>query len=113
MLADGETRPKVTVTAQNDERLGLEEGREVLIPLKASWMEITQDGAIAQAADNQLQGAISHIERGVEQCEVLMTLLGGQTLHMTLLIEQTHILAENANVTAHFNADRAITVTLC
>lgn len=113
LLADGETRLKVAITAQSGERLGLEEGKEVLILLKAPWVGITQDDAIAQAADNQLQGTISHIERGAEQCEVLMTLPDGQTLCATLPIDQTHTLTEGANVTAYFNADRVIIATLC
>ena len=113
LLADGETRLKVAITAQSGERLGLEEGKEVLILLKAPWVGITQDDAIAQAADNQLQGTISHIERGAEQCEVLMTLPDGQTLCATLPIEQAHTLTEGANVTAYFNADRVIIATLC
>lgn len=42
LLADGETRLKVAITAQSGERLGLEEGKEVLILLKAPWVGITQ-----------------------------------------------------------------------
>ncbi|MEB5753427.1 molybdenum-dependent transcriptional regulator [Citrobacter cronae] len=113
LLADGETRLKVAITAQSGERLGLEEGKEVLILLKAPWVGITQDEAIAQAADNQLHGTISHIERGAEQCEVLMTLPDGQTLCATLPVDQTHALAEGANATAYFNADKVIIATLC
>jgi len=113
LLADGETRLKVAITAQSGERLGLDEGKEVLILLKAPWVGITQDEAIARAADNQLQGTISHIERGAEQCEVLMTLPDGQTLCATLPVEETATLEEGANVTAYFNADRVIIATLC
>ncbi|MBA1847957.1 TOBE domain-containing protein, partial [Escherichia coli] len=80
LLADGKTRLKVAVTAQSGARLGLDEGKEVLILLKAPWVGITQDDAVAQNADNQLPGIISHIERGAEQCEVLMALPDGQTL---------------------------------
>lgn len=113
LLADGETRLKVAITAQSGERLGLDEGKEVLILLKAPWVGITQDDAIAQAADNQLQGTISHIERGAEQCEVLMTLPDGQTLCATIPTENSATLQEGANVTAFFNADRVIIATLC
>ena len=109
LLADGETRLKVAI----GERLGLEEGKEVLILLKAPWVGITQDDAIAQAADNQLQGTISHIERGAEQCEVLMTLPDGQTLCATVPAQDATTLQEGANVTAWFNADRVIIATLC
>ncbi|WP_432804984.1 TOBE domain-containing protein, partial [Escherichia coli] len=51
-----------------------------LILLKAPWVGITQDEAVAQNADNQLPGIISHIERGAEQCEVLMALPDGQLI---------------------------------
>ena len=68
---------------------------------------------MAQAADNQLQGTISHIERGTEQCEVLMTLPDGQTLCATLPREEAADLTEGTAVTAYFNADRVIIATLC
>ncbi len=41
LLADGKTRLKVALTAQSGERLGPEEGKEVLILLKAPWVGIT------------------------------------------------------------------------
>jgi len=74
---------------------------------------ITLDDAIAQAADNQLQGIINHIERGTEQCEVLMTLPDGQILCATVPVDDAASLSEGANVTAYFNADRVILATLC
>lgn len=46
--------------------------------LKAPWVGITQDAAQAERADNQLAGRINHIERGPEQCEVLMALPDGR-----------------------------------
>lgn len=113
LLADGETRLKVAITALSGERLGLDEGKEVLVLLKAPWVGITQDDAIAQAADNQLQGIINHIERGSEQCEVLMTLPDGQILCATVPVDDAASLNEGANVTAYFNADRVILATLC
>ncbi|MGS9159669.1 molybdenum-dependent transcriptional regulator, partial [Salmonella enterica subsp. enterica serovar Infantis] len=69
MLADGKTRIKFALTAQSGERLGLEEGKELLILLKAPWVGNTRDAAVARAADNHLTGTISHIDRGAEQCE--------------------------------------------
>ncbi len=54
--------------------------KEVLILLKAPWVGITQDEAVAQNADNQLPGIISHIaRRGAEQCEVFNGATDGQT----------------------------------
>lgn len=113
LLADGATRLKVAVTAQSGERLGLEEGKEVLILLKAPWVNVTCDPAQAQGADNQLRGTISHIERGETQCEVLMTLPDGQRLCATVPASGAADLEEDREVTAYFNADRIIIATLC
>ncbi|EKJ8216701.1 molybdenum-dependent transcriptional regulator [Citrobacter sedlakii] len=113
LLADGETRLKVAITAQSGERLGLNEGKEVLVLLKAPWVGLTQDDAVAQTADNQLKGTISHIERGVEQCEVLMTLADGQSLCATVPLENAATLAQGDSVTAFFDADNVIIATLC
>ncbi|MCW2096140.1 MULTISPECIES: molybdenum-dependent transcriptional regulator [Lelliottia] len=113
LLADGTTRLKVAITAQSGERLGLDEGKEVLVLLKAPWVNITLDEKQAQDADNQLHGKISHIARGDEQSEVLMTLPDGQVLCATVPLAEAEDLSEGADVTAYFNADRVIIATLC
>ncbi|WP_039055180.1 molybdenum-dependent transcriptional regulator [Enterobacter sp. Bisph1] len=113
LLADGETRLKVAVTAQSGERLGLDEGKEVLVLLKAPWVNISADPARAAGADNQLKGRISHIERGEQQSEVLMTLADGQPLCATVPNQQVDDLHEQREVVAFFNADRVIIATLC
>jgi len=113
LLADGTTRLKVAITAQSGERLGLDEGKEVLVLLKAPWVNVTRDPAIAAEADNQLACRISHIQRGDEQCEVLMALPDGQTLCATLPLLDAETLEEGADVIAFFNADRIIVATLC
>lgn len=113
LLADGSTRLKVAITAQSGERLGLDEGKEVLVLLKAPWVNVTLDPAVAAEADNQLACRISHIQRGTEQCEVLMTLPDGQSLCATLPLNEAQTLEEDADVTAFFNADRIIIATLC
>lgn len=43
LLADGKTRLNVAITAQSAEKLGLDEGQEVLVLLKAPWVGITLD----------------------------------------------------------------------
>lgn len=113
LLADGTTRLKVAITAQSGERLGLDEGKEVLVLLKAPWVNVTRDPAVAAQADNQLACRISHIQRGEEQCEVLMALPDGQTLCATLALAEAQTLEEGAEVIAFFNADRIIVATLC
>lgn len=113
LLADGTTRLKAAITAQSGQRLGLDEGKEVLVLLKAPWVSITRNPEQASGVDNQLEGTISHIERGEEQCEVLMTLPDGQPLCATLPAAEANGLEEGAVVTAYFNADRVIIATLC
>ena len=113
LLADGTTRLKAAITAQSAERLELDEGKEVLVLLKAPWVSITRDPDAAKTADNQLQGTISHIERGQTQCEVQMTLADGQPLCATVPLSESDNLEEGAAVTAYFNADRVIIATLC
>ena len=113
LLADGTTRLKAAITAQSAERLELDEGKEVLVLLKAPWVSITRDPDAAKTADNQLQGTISHIERGQTQCEVLMTLADGQPLCATIPLSESDNVEEGAAVTAYFNADRVIIATLC
>ncbi|MEG5694031.1 molybdenum-dependent transcriptional regulator [Enterobacter quasihormaechei] len=113
LLADGTTRIKAAITAQSGQRLGLNEGQEVLVLLKAPWIGIALNPEQAAEADNQLRGEISHIERGAEQCEVLMTLPDGQSLCATVPVNDAAELVEGAVVTAYFNADRVIIATLC
>lgn len=112
-LADGETRLKVAITAQSGARLGLEPGKEVLVLLKAPWVSITRDLTRAAAADNQLTGIVTHIQRGDEQCEVLMTLADGQTLCATLPLAEATELKSGESAIACFNADNVILATLC
>jgi len=113
LLADGTTRLKVAITAQSGERLGLDEGKEVLVLLKAPWVNITRNAEQAKTADNQLRGTISQIESGEEQSEVLMTLPDGQILCATIPAAAADDLTEGVDVTAYFNADRGIIATLC
>ncbi|MDC0725894.1 molybdenum-dependent transcriptional regulator [Phytobacter diazotrophicus] len=113
LLADGTTSLKVAITAQSAQRLDLTQGKEVLVLLKAPWVDITTDHATAQQADNQLRGRISHIERGELQCEVLLALPDGQQLCATVPAQQAQDLKEAAEVTAYFNADKVILATLC
>jgi len=113
LLADGQTRLNAAVTAQSAERLGLEAGKEVLVLLKAPWVSLTCDARLAAQADNQITGAIAHIEQGEVQSEVLIALPDGQTLCATVPNAQVEDMQEQQQVTAYFNADRVILATLC
>lgn len=113
LLADGKTSLKAAITTQSSERLDLQEGKEVLVLLKAPWVGITQDPAIAAAADNQLAGRISHIACGTERCEVQLTLPDGQSLCATVPASEAGTLEMGLEVIAWFNADNVILATLC
>ncbi|WP_313481905.1 molybdenum-dependent transcriptional regulator [Atlantibacter hermannii] len=115
LLADGVTRLHAALTSQSAERLGLDKGREVLILLKAPWVQITRDARQAADADNQLRGVISEIQHAAAHSEVVVTIAGGQRVCATLTAEQTAALnpEEGAEVTAFFNADSLIVATLC
>ena len=110
-LADGETIIHVALTHKSAERLQLDEGKEVLLLIKAPWIQISRQ---PQTADNQLTGVIAHIEPGAQQSEVLMTLSSGETLCATVpntVITQQK-LQSGDTVTAYFNADHVIIATL-
>ncbi|MGB7802354.1 molybdenum-dependent transcriptional regulator [Buttiauxella sp.] len=115
LLADGTTRLRAAVTRQSAERLGLISGKEVLVLIKAPWVEITTDAKQASSADNQLTGIISKIQQDPEQSEVLVQLPDGQTLCATVPnhVAETQKLVEGAEAIAFFNADRVIIATLC
>lgn len=115
LLADGVSHLKVAITERSGERLGLNEGKEVLVLIKAPWVRVSRDPAQWANADNQLAGRISSIQHGPEQCEVLVALADGQTICATvptLRVEQEQ-LEMDAQVTAYFNADEVIIATLC
>ncbi len=115
LLADGVTRLRAAITRGSAERLSLSEGKEVLVLIKAPWVEIATDPARAGHADNRLSGTVSSIQEGAEQSEVLVHLPDGQTLCATVpnsTVEHQN-LVEGSEVVAFFNADRVIIATLC
>jgi len=110
-LADGKTVIHVALTHQSAERLQLDEGKEVLLLIKAPWIQISHQ---PQAADNQLPGTIANIEHGEQQSEVLLTLSSGETLCATVpntSVTQQKLQPGDA-VAAYFNADHVIIATL-
>lgn len=115
LLADGVTRLKAAVTARSAARLALDEGKEVLILLKAPWVSLTRNKEEARAADNQLSGIISEVTDDGAHSEVLLRLADGQTLCATLSAAEARAQAWQAGetITAFFNADKVIIATLC
>lgn len=114
LLTDGKTRLQAAVTSHSAERLALNEGKEVLVLIKAPWIALTSGSVPPPPSDNQLHGVICAIEQGAEQSEVLVRLPDGQILCATVknsIILQQHLKEETA-VTAYFSADRVILATL-
>ncbi len=111
LLADGVTRLQVAITERSAERLQLDSGKEVLVLIKAPWIQVSRDAA---DNDNQLAVRICAIEPGELVSEVLMTLPSGETLCATVnnaQVQQQN-LQPGDNVTASFNAEHAIIATL-
>ncbi|WP_067702460.1 molybdenum-dependent transcriptional regulator [Erwinia sp. ErVv1] len=110
-LTDGQTRIKAAITEQSANRLALSAGKEVLVLIKAPWIEVTLE---ASTADNQLRGTVAGVLRGETHSEVLIALPGGETLCATLSNEAVdqQKLQPDLSVTAHFDADKVIIATL-
>ncbi|WP_456309555.1 molybdenum-dependent transcriptional regulator [Serratia proteamaculans] len=110
-LADRQTQIQVALTEVSANRLQLAHGKEVLVLIKAPWIEVTR---APTQADNQLAGTVSQIEQGETHSEVLIAVGGGETLCAT--VDNLHIVQQKiepgATVTASFNADRVIIATL-
>ncbi|ORM69009.1 molybdenum-dependent transcriptional regulator [Pantoea wallisii] len=111
LLADGVTRLQVAITERSAARLQLDSGKEVLVLIKAPWIQVSHH---AIACDNPLPAVISAIEPGDEVSEVLMTLASGETLCATVANSevQQNNLQPGERVTAGFNAEHAIIATL-
>lgn len=113
LLANSETRITAIVTAQSAQRLGLVPGKEVLVLIKASWVQLAHQPA--PDADNQLQGVITQLQQDKQRSEVISSLPGGRALCATLPATQCTSLSLQPGITisAFFNADRVIIATLC
>ncbi|MDF7657356.1 molybdenum-dependent transcriptional regulator [Erwiniaceae bacterium L1_54_6] len=111
LLSDGVTRLQVALTQRSAERLQLENGKEVLVLIKAPWIHVSH---AASGGDNQLAVQITAIEPGDQVSEVLMALPGGEILCAT--VPNSEVTQQNLqagdNVTASFNAEHAIIATL-
>ncbi|OON38888.1 molybdenum-dependent transcriptional regulator [Izhakiella australiensis] len=111
LLADGVTRLNIAVTETSARRLQLENGKQVLVLIKAPWIALETGDS---TAENNLKGRIQSIEHSASHSEVLVDLPDGQQLCATLDRQrlQQKNLQPGDEVTAHFNADQAIIATL-
>ncbi len=79
-LADG-TLLTAIITETSCENLGLKEGAEAYAVIKASNVMIGcgEDG-LKLSARNQLKGKITAVTEGAVNCEILVTLAGGEKI---------------------------------
>ena len=80
-LADGTTLTSI-ITETSCESLGLKEGVEAYAVIKATNVMIgdLDDGGLRLSARNQLKGTVDAVKDGMVNCEVDITLAGGEKI---------------------------------
>ncbi len=112
LLNDGKTRIRAAVTQQSADRLALSPGKEVLVLIKAPWITLATQPLNTH---NSLAGEVLSIQHGNGNSEVLITLIGGETLCATVTDADVARLALQAGqkLFAEFDDDKVIVATLC
>jgi molybdate transport system regulatory protein len=78
---NGEDRIIAVITHESQENLGLKVGSEVWALVKASWVILsTDDSDIKLSVRNRLSGTISRLTKGSVNSDVVLTLVGGNTV---------------------------------
>lgn len=85
LLSDQQTEVQVAITHYSGERLQLSPGKEVLVLIKAPWLEVT---ATHDAVVNRFPVTISALHRGPGGDELIMQLENGQQLCASLPASQ-------------------------
>ncbi|MFZ3185961.1 MAG: TOBE domain-containing protein [Pseudomonas sp.] len=93
------------ITHTSSERLNLKVGADVFALIKASWVRLLAADALAQPADNLLQGEVLQIERGALETEVQIQLPGGTQLTAQLMSSQIDALGLAVDGPAHARID--------
>ena len=80
-LADGTTLTSI-ITETSCESLGLKEGVEAYAVIKATNVMIgdLDNGGLRRSARNQLKGVVDAVKDGMVNCEVDLTLAGGEKI---------------------------------
>lgn len=77
----GDDQIVAVITHESEESLDLKVGSEVWVLVKASWVILSVDeGDIRLSAQNRLCGTISRLTCGEVNCDVVLTLAGGNTV---------------------------------
>lgn len=84
LLSDRQTQVQVAITRHSSERLQLSPGKEVLVLIKAPWLEVS---AAPSPYGNTFPVTLSQVLHGEHGCELLMTLSNGEQLCAALPAE--------------------------
>lgn len=93
-LADGTTLTSI-ITETSCESLGLKEGVEAYAVIKATNVMIgdLDDGGLRLSARNQLKGVVDAVKDGMVNCEVDITLVGGEKITSVITMTSAKRLA--------------------
>lgn len=108
---NGEDRITAIITSESRQNLGLNIGSEVWALVKASWVILaTDDNDFKLSVRNRLCGTITRLTRGAVNSEVIVTLVGGNTVCAIVTNDSiTEMkLAEGGRVCAVFKASSVI-----
>ena len=108
LLSDKQTLVRVSITRDSSHRLLLSDGKEVLVLIKASWLQIHPETVNAA---NQFPVVISHIAHGPASDEVIMQLANGETLCATYPSGE-HNFTVGQHVQASFRPENALLASL-
>lgn len=108
LLSDKQTTVQVSITRDSSHRLLLSDGKEVLVLIKASWLQV-HSGSVS--AGNQFPVVISHIAHGPSSDEVIMQLANGETLCATYASGEHHF-SVGQQVNASFRPENALLASL-
>lgn len=100
-----------SVTKESVDSLGLAKGKEVLALVKAPMVMVVTDlEGYRLSARNQLSGAITHLQKGAVNAEVVIGLAGGDSVAATITNESVDSLglAAGKAATAVFKAGAVI-----
>lgn len=89
------------ITKESSESLGIKTGTEVIALIKAPQIIVVTDfGGYRLSARNQLNGKVSHIQKGAVNAEVIIELKGGDSVAATITNDSIDTLGLSVGNTA-------------
>lgn len=93
VVLDGGERIVSVITVGSVKALGLREGGEVLVLIKAPWVILmTDDAGLKTSARNHLRGKVSRLVKGAVNTEVSLQTDGGLTVNAIITNESVDAL---------------------